>query len=115
MTYSNYQLTGLRPGKYTIEMFPCVVQIDGHFFFICLQLVYLCSLNQEAAMLRTNYEVMFCKNRKTSKKLPPLKNFLNLKKILKYRYYIYLHNIHDLSFRPYVKLFLETSKIFIFV
>lgn len=32
MTYSNYQLTGLRPGKYTIEMFPSVVQIDGHFF-----------------------------------------------------------------------------------
>lgn len=65
-------------------------------------------------MLRTNYEVMFCKSRKTFKKLLPLKNFLNLKKILKYRYYIYLHNIHDLSFRPYVKVFLETLKIFLF-
>lgn len=66
-------------------------------------------------MLRANYEVMFCKNRNTSKKLLPLKNFLNLKKTLKYRYYIYLHNIHDLSFRPYVKVFLETLEIFIFV
>ena len=65
-------------------------------------------------MLRTNYEVMFYKSRKTFKKLLLLKNFLNLKKILKYRYYIYLHNIHDLSFRPYVKVFLETLKIFLF-